>query len=250
MPPTSCSPFADHFTHMPVFQLNKTLLFPPPQLARDDGLLAVGGDLSAKRLLLAYRMGIFPWYAPGEPILWWAPDPRLVLLLDEFHLTRRLARTMRRNIFEISMDQAFGDVIKQCADVRLKNGEGTWIDQDMTRAYCELHNQGYAHSVECWRDGKLAGGLYGVSLGNMFFGESMFSLVSDSSKVALAVLVNRLKAWRFELIDCQIGTDHLRSLGAREIPAENFYNRLNKNASLPAGQEDWRLELTKTACFL
>jgi leucyl/phenylalanyl-tRNA--protein transferase len=224
---------------MPVFQLSDTLLFPPPALAREDGLLAVGGDLSVPRLLLAYQHGIFPWYSPGEPILWWSPDPRLVLFPAEFHLAKRLARTIRQQIFSITFDTAFAQVIKACGQTRRKEGQGTWLDEEMIRAYCELHDQGYAHSVECWQNGELVGGLYGVALGAVFFGESMFSLVPDSSKVALAGLVERLQDWDFELIDCQVGTGHLQRLGAREISGAEFSTRLAEAVAKPSRLGSW-----------
>jgi leucyl/phenylalanyl-tRNA--protein transferase len=224
---------------MPVFQLSDTLLFPPPALAREDGLLAVGGDLSVPRLLLAYQHGIFPWYSPGEPILWWSPDPRLVLFPAEFHLAKRLARTIRQQIFSITFDTAFAQVIKACGQTRRKEGQGTWLDEEMIRAYCELHDQGHAHSVECWQNGELVGGLYGVALGAVFFGESMFSLVPDSSKVALAGLVERLQGWDFELIDCQVGTGHLQRLGAREISGAEFSTRLAEAVAKPSRLGPW-----------
>lgn len=211
---------------MPVFQLNDTLLFPPPELARKDGLLAVGGDLSVARLLLGYRHGIFPWYGPGDPILWWSPDPRLVLFPADFHCSRSLTRLLRRNIFQVTCDQAFAAVIANCARLREESGEGTWLDSAMQEAYCQLHALGHAHSVECWQEGKLVGGLYGVALGAVFFGESMFSLTSNSSKVALAFLIQRLMEWEFDLIDCQIGTGHLQRLGACEISGAEFSARL------------------------
>lgn len=224
---------------MPVFQLSDSLLFPPPALAREDGLLAVGGDLSVPRLLLAYQHGIFPWYSPGEPILWWSPDPRLVLFPEEFHLAKRLARTIRQQVFSITFDTAFAQVIRACGQTRRKEGQGTWLDEDMIGAYCALHDQGYAHSVECWQGEELVGGLYGVALGAVFFGESMFSLVSDSSKVALAGLVERLKGWDFELIDCQVGTGHLQRLGAREIPGAEFSSRLAEAVAKPNRLGPW-----------
>lgn len=211
---------------MPVFQLNNSLLFPPPELAREDGLLAVGGDLSVPRLLLAYRHGIFPWYGPGDPILWWAPDPRLVLFPADFHCSRSLARLLRRNVFQVTFDLAFAAVVDNCARIREDSGEGTWLGPDMQEAYCRLHALGHAHSVECWQEGKLVGGLYGVAMGAAFFGESMFSLAPNSSKAALAALVDHLVEWEFDLIDCQVGTGHLQSLGACEIPGAEFSARL------------------------
>lgn len=224
---------------MPVFQLSDSLLFPPPALAREDGLLAMGGDLSVPRLLLAYQHGIFPWYSPGEPILWWSPNPRLVLFPAEFHLAKRLARTIRQQVFSLTFDTAFAQVIRACGQTRRKEGQGTWLDEDMIRAYCALHDQGYAHSVECWQNGELVGGLYGVALGAAFFGESMFSLVPDSSKVALAGLVERLKGWDFELIDCQVGTGHLQRLGAREISGAEFSTRLAQAVARPSRLGSW-----------
>jgi leucyl/phenylalanyl-tRNA--protein transferase len=205
---------------MPVFALNDSLSFPPPQLARSDGLLAVGGDLRPERLLLAYRLGIFPWYSPGEPLLWWAPDPRLVLFPDELKISRRLARTLRQGRFSVSADRDFAQVIHLCGETR--SATGTWLDPPLIAAFCRLHALGYAHSVECYRDGELVGGLYGLALGRIFFGESMFSLVRDSSKVALAGLVTYLQGRGYSAIDCQVRSEHLLSLGAREISGEQF----------------------------
>lgn len=225
---------------MPVFQLDQTLLFPPPELARADGLLAVGGDLSVPRLLLAYRNGIFPWYSPGEPILWWAPDPRCVLFLEEFHLSSRTGRLLRQERFTVTFDTAFAAVLGSCAAPRLKRPAGTWIDEAMAAAYGELHHLGYAHSVECWQAGELVGGLYGVALGGIFFGESMFSRVANASKIALARLVERLTAWEFDLVDCQVASDHLVRLGARAIPGAEFHGRLAAALSRPGRPGSWR----------
>ena len=168
---------------MPIFALSEEVVFPPPRLATREGLLAIGGDLSAERLLRAYRQGIFPWYSDDEPILWWSPDPRLVLYPREFHLSRSLERTIRRGDFSVTMDRAFERVIRECGRVRRETGEGTWIVAEMVEAYCGLHRAGFAHSVEVWQADDLAGGLYGVSLGRCFFGESMFTRVSNASKV-------------------------------------------------------------------
>lgn len=212
---------------MPIYQLDSDLvLFPPPQMARYDGLLAVGGDLSAERLLLAYRMGIFPWYSPDEPILWWAPDPRLVLFPEEFHCSRRLARILRQGRFSFSINRDFAGVIRACAEIHRPGQEGSWLGEEMIEAYCRLHLQGYAHSVECWRNGVLVGGIYGVALGKVFFGESMFSREANASKAALAHLVAALKHSGGSMIDCQVSSDHLFRLGARLIPARIFYQRL------------------------
>lgn len=213
---------------MPVFVLSEELVFPPPCLATPEGLLAAGGDLSPERLLLAYRMGIFPWYAEDEPILWWSPDPRLVLYPQEFHLSRSLQKVIRRGDFTVTTDRAFEAVIRACAGVRTAGGEGTWIVPDMIDAYCGLHRRGLAHSVEAWQGQRLAGGLYGVSLGSAFFGESMFTRVKNASKVALATLAAWLQANGFDLIDCQVTTGHLQRLGAREIPRENYLQELSR----------------------
>ena len=214
---------------MTVFLLDKDLVFPPPHLADDSGLLAVGGDLSEERLLLAYRMGIFPWYSEGEPLLWWSPDPRLILLPEEFHVSRRLSRVIRQGVFRVTMDEAFEQVMRACAESPRPAQDGTWITGEMIDAYCRLHASGYAHSVECWRGDKLAGGLYGINLGNSFFGESMFSRVSDASKVALAALVEHVKSWPFALIDCQIATPHLSRMGASEVSREKFMRLLERS---------------------
>jgi leucyl/phenylalanyl-tRNA--protein transferase len=226
---------------MPVFQLSEKLLFPPPQLAREDGLLAVGGDLSEERLLLAYRQGIFPWYSPGDPILWWAPSPRLILVPEEFHLSRRLAREIRKGVFSVSMDTVFEQVIAACAAIRLEQGEPTWLTPEMIKAYCRLYTSGFAHSVECWQNGDLVGGLYGVSLGKVFFGESMFSRVSNSSKVAFAALARQLSVWEFDMIDCQMKTGHLVRLGAKEIPGVEFYRRLARSVAQETRRGKWQL---------
>lgn len=212
---------------MPVFALNDSLAFPPPRLARSDGLLAVGGDLSPERLLLAYRLGIFPWYGPGEPLLWWAPDPRLVLFPAELKISRRLARTIRQKRFRVAFDQDFAGVIQLCGQTR--SATGTWLDQPLIEAFCRLHALGYAHSVACYLDDELVGGLYGLALDRIFFGESMFSLVRDASKVALAGLVAILSARNFAAIDCQVRTGHLLSLGAREISGADFRQLLQEN---------------------
>jgi len=211
---------------MPLFALSEEIAFPPPHLATEEGLLAVGGDLGAERLLLAYRMGIFPWYSEGEPILWWSPDPRLVLLPGRFHVSRSLAKALRRGSFEVTADRAFRDVIRACATTPRRDQEGTWITEEMIRAYCELHDLGYAHSVECWTDGELSGGVYGISLGRCVFAESMFTRVTDASKAALATLARQLLAWDFEMIDCQVTTQHLLSLGAETIPRPEFLRLL------------------------
>jgi leucyl/phenylalanyl-tRNA--protein transferase len=211
---------------MPVFRLAADLAFPPPELANEYGLLAVGGDLAADRLLLAYAQGIFPWYNPGEPILWWSPDPRLVLYPRNIHVSRRLARTMRQLPFQITFDTAFEQVIAACASGHTRRHGGTWIGKEMIAAYCDLHRAGFAHSIEAWQNGHLAGGLYGVSLGRCFFGESMFTRTSNASKVALVTLAQLLEQWDFALIDCQVSSTHLERMGAREIPRQRFLREL------------------------
>ena len=213
---------------MPVFTLSKNLSFPPPHLAIKEGLLAVGGDLSVERLLLAYRSGIFPWYSPGEPILWWSPDPRLVLYPDELRTSKSLRKVIKRKSFRITFNQDFDAVIQACAEAKRTYGEGTWITDEMKTAYCTLHRKGYAHSVEAWQGERLVGGLYGISIGRVFFGESMFSRVSNSSKVAFVTLVENLERLKFKLIDCQVRTDHLVRFGAREIPRKLFLEQVEK----------------------
>ena len=211
---------------MPIFALTERLQFPPPHLATKEGLLALGGDLSLQRLLLAYREGIFPWFSDGEPILWWSPDPRLVLYPNKLRLSTSLKKRIRQHRFELSADRAFESVITECSRVPRKNQDGTWIVASMVEAYKHLHHNGFAHSIEAWQEDKLVGGLYGVSLGRCFFGESMFSLVSDASKIALAGLVQFLAAENFKLIDCQVPTPHLINLGATKVPRKQFLSEL------------------------
>jgi leucyl/phenylalanyl-tRNA--protein transferase len=203
--------------------------FPPAERAlhSPNGLLAAGGDLTAPRLLEAYRHGIFPWFSPGEPILWWSPDPRMVLMPDEFRISRSFAKVLRNSTCEVRCDTAFEEVMRGCAAPR--DGHcGTWISEEMIAAYCALHGLGYAHSVETWMDGRLVGGLYGIAIGRMFYGESMFSHASNASKIALAHLARQLERWEFGMIDCQMNTGHLASLGAREIPRGEFLARLRE----------------------
>lgn len=224
---------------MPVYRLIDEIVFPPPEKAGPDGLLAVGGDLRPERLLLAYRMGIFPWYSKGQPILWWSPDPRLILEPEEFHLSRRMRQKLKKGVFKVTFDQAFEGVIRACATVPRRGQEGTWITPEMERAYVGLHRLGFAHSAESWLEGKLVGGIYGVSLGRCFFGESMFSRVSDGSKAALAALVERLKGWEFHMIDAQMTTRHMISLGAKEISRRAFLGRLHKALKFPTRRGKW-----------
>lgn len=202
--------------------------FPDPSFALEEpnGLLAVGGDLSPARLLNAYRQGIFPWYSNGQPILWWSPDPRAVLFPDSFKISRSLRKTLRKRLFRITLDTAFDAVIDACSEPRGKN-DGTWITGEMRQAYIQLHRIGFAHSVECWEGDELIGGLYGISMGKVFFGESMFSRRTDASKIGFAHLIEQLKDWEFGLIDCQVHSGHLASLGAEDITRDEFLGLLD-----------------------
>ena len=211
---------------MPVYQLDDSLWFPDPNYAWNDGVLAIGGDLSVNRLILAYRMGIFPWFNEHEPILWWSPNPRYVIFPDKLKVSKSMRKIMRDKIFEVTYDTEFKAVITACRDTRRNGQFGTWITDDMLEAYCALHEAGFAHSVEVWQEGELVGGLYGVALGKFFFGESMFAKVSNASKTGFIQLVRQLKARDFELIDCQQGTAHLISLGAEPISRKDFIQRL------------------------
>lgn len=207
-------------------------------MRRPNGLLAAGGGLAPERLIDAYARGVFPWFSEGDPVLWWSPDPRMVLFLDELHVSRSLDRRIRRGGFEVRADTAFGDVITACSAPR-EDQAGTWISPLMIRAYQRLHDLGYAHSAETWIDGALAGGLYGVAIGHMFFGESMFTRVSDASKLALVTLVRSLRRWGFELLDCQMRTAHLASLGAREVPRREFLAKVGRLVREPAIPSPW-----------
>ena len=227
---------------MPIFRLVDEPIFPPPDYADPSGLLAVGGDLSKERLLEAYRLGIFPWYSDDQPILWWSPDPRLVLDLKDFGISRSLRKTLKKGVFQVTFDHAFEQVIQACAVVPRAAQNGTWITEEMQEAYINLHGLGYAHSVESWFGGKLAGGLYGVSLGKAFFGESMFHLKTDASKVALATLVEKLKSWDFHFIDSQMTTEHMIRLGAKELPRRIFLKRLQLALRQPTKRGRWRIE--------
>jgi leucyl/phenylalanyl-tRNA--protein transferase len=227
---------------MPIYRLVEELVFPPPEYADPSGLLAVGGDLSSERLLEAYRVGIFPWYSDDQPILWWSPDPRFILNLDEFRVSHSLRKTLNKKIFKVSFDRAFEEVIGASAAVARRGQKGTWITEEMQEAYIRLHGLGYAHSVETWFEKQLVGGLYGVSLGRAFFGESMFHFKTDASKVALATLVQRLKAWEFHFIDAQMTTEHLARLGARETPRRVFLKRLQAALRFPTKRGKWRIQ--------
>lgn len=212
---------------MPLFALDDKLVFPPVELAEPDGLLAMGGDLSPERLLLAYRNGIFPWYE-GETILWWCPHPRFVLFPGELKVNKSIKPLLNRNEFEFTTNKAFARVIHHCKKTKRPGQEGTWITDEVEKAYTELHHAGYAHSAEVWKDGELAGGLYGIKLGKVFFGESMFSKHTNSSRFAFIKYIEQLKEEGIELIDCQVYTEYLESLGARMIPRPEFTELLKK----------------------
>lgn len=217
--------------------------FPPVDLASPEGLLAVGGDLRAERLLEAYRCGIFPWYNEGQPILWWSPDPRAVLFPAKLKIARSLRKTVRAGKFTVTLDQRFAEVIRACAAPRRKNpGGGTWITPEMLEAYEHLYAQGHAHSIEAWHQDRLVGGLYGVALGGVFFGESMFSHATDASKVAFTYAVRQLHSWGFALIDCQMPSPHLESLGAESIRRRDYLAYLAAGLQLPARLGHWSFD--------
>jgi len=226
---------------MALYRLPREPVFPPPGDAEPDGLLAVGGDLSPERLVAAYAAGIFPWYSDDQPILWWSPDPRLVLRPGWLHLSRSLQRTLRRGTYEVRADTAFAEVVGRCAAARRPGQRGTWIVPDMVEAYRELHRLGLAHSFEAWADGRLVGGLYGVSLGGAFFGESMFADRPDASKVAFASAVAWLADQGIELVDCQVRTEHLARFGAREVPRAAFLAELAAALGRPTLRGPWAL---------
>jgi leucyl/phenylalanyl-tRNA---protein transferase len=220
--------------------------FPPVENTRDDGLLAAGGDLSSQRLLDAYQQGIFPWFNQHDPILWWSPDPRMVLFTDQVKISRSLKKTLRDTTITVTADTAFNEVITACAAPRDNHASdlenSTWIHPDMINAYIELHQQGFAHSIECWHEGQLVGGLYGIAIGQMFFGESMFSIMRDSSKIALVTLCQQLKQWGYPMIDCQINSNHLASMGAKEINRNDFIGYLNKYCLVNSPNGPWQLD--------
>ena len=221
-------------------QRGDDLRFPPVEFASPEGLLAVGGDLRVERLLEAYRHGIFPWYNDDQPILWWSPDPRAVIFPHKLHVSRSLKRTIRLGGFTVTLDTRFRDVMHGCAGPRPQYPEGgTWITAQMVKAYVQLHELGYAHSVETWREGRLVGGLYGVALGSIFFGESMFTRVPDASKVALVSLVRQLQAWGFRIFDCQQPSRHIKTLGAEDIPRSEFLDHLADALTQPDRRGSW-----------
>ncbi len=224
---------------MPVYQLTDDLIFPDPALSEPDGLLAVGGDLSVERLLLAYSNGIFPWYSEGYPILWWTTDPRMVLFPDKFKISKSLQNSLNKKMFEVKVDTDFKGVIDACASVPRKHQDETWITEDMIEAYIRLHSEGYCHSVESYYNDQLVGGLYGISLGGAFFGESMFHTMRDASKVALYFLVKKLTAWGFSIIDAQQETEHLKSLGAVKLSRKKYLLLLSEALEKKTRRGNW-----------
>ena len=228
---------------MPIYRLDRRLVFPPVEEA-EDGLLAVGGDLGPERLVLAYSSGIFPWYSRGQPILWHSPDPRLVLRAEDLHVAKSLRKTIRKGAFRFTLDRAFPEVIDACARVKRPGQRDTWITAEMKRAYIELHRLGLAHSAEAWHEERLAGGLYGVSLGGAFFGESMFTRVPDASKAAFVVVVEQLRAWGITLVDSQVHTDHVARFGATEWSRRDYLVALKKALRKKTRQGRWELEGT------
>jgi leucyl/phenylalanyl-tRNA--protein transferase len=220
-------------------RLTHQLSFPNPLHASEDGIVAYGGDLSPSRLMLAYRSGIFPWYSVKDPILWWSPDPRLILELEDFKFHRSLRKKIGQ--FEVRFDTSFSQVIRECATAPRHGQKGSWIVAEMIEAYETLHALGYAHSVEAYQNGALVGGLYGVNVGGVFCGESMFAKVSDASKVALAVLIESLREWGYDFIDCQVPTPHLKSLGAKEVSREYFLARLAMGQNINESTKEWRV---------
>lgn len=216
-----------------MYYLTQELFFPPVHEANPDGILALGGDLTSERLVLAYKSGIFPWFNPGEPIIWWSPNPRMVLFLDELTVSKSMRNIFNRNLFTVTFNQNFRDVISNCQQVKRDGQDGTWITNDMIESYCKLHEQGFAKSIEVWQNDQLVGGLYGIDLDHVFCGESMFSLVSNASKVAFITLANQLKKENYRLLDCQVYNEHLESLGCREIEREVFMAVLRSNELPP-----------------
>jgi len=227
---------------MPVFRIPEQHLFPNPELANPQGLLGVGGDLDPERILLAYRHGIFPWYSQGQPILWWSPDPRMVLWVDALHVPRSLGKIIRRGDYRTTMDTAFAEVMTACARVPRPGQEGTWITPELAVGFDALYRAGHAHSVEAWKDGELVGGLYGLAVGQVFCGESMFTRAPNASKVAFVALVQQIQRWGFPLVDCQVYTPHLARFGAREVPRKRFLSDLSVLGGRPGHVGRWVLD--------
>lgn len=228
---------------MPVYLLHQRPIFPPPEGASSEGIVAVGGDASPERLIAAYSRGIFPWPHDGLPLLWFSPDPRFVLEINEVKVGRSLRKSVRRSSFEVRADTAFRQVMEGCARVPRPDQESTWITDELLDGYCALHEQGLAHSIEAWHDGALVGGLYGVSLGKMFCGESMFATATDASKIAAVTLFGNLKRWGFSFVDCQVYTDHLARFGAVERTRTRFLDALRQTLKEPTRRGPWHLEL-------
>lgn len=226
---------------MTVYLLPEEPVFPPPSEAESDGLIAIGGDLTAERLLSAYASGIFPWFREEEDIFWFSPDPRMVLFPAELRISDSLYRVIRSKKFKVTADEDFGGVIRACADAQRPGQDGSWIDDEFIRGYSELHRLGFAHSFEAWQDGELVGGLYGVSLGRAFFGESMFHRVRDASKVAFCHMVEKIKTWQYEIVDCQVETELLKRLGARPVAREDYLSCLEQAVQHPTARGKWTL---------
>lgn len=224
---------------MSYYFLGKALYFPPVEQANREGIVAVGGDLSSERLLLAYRSGIFPWFSPGDPIMWWSPNPRFVLYPEKIKVSKSMKQLFKKQAFQVSLDTEFKAVIKNCSSIKRKGQRGTWITKEMQEAYCKLYDLGYAHSVEVWHEGNLVGGLYGVALGKCFFGESMFSKMSNASKYGFITLTKILQEKQFKMIDCQVYTEHLESLGAEFVERQIFMKELANALELPTSQGAW-----------
>jgi leucyl/phenylalanyl-tRNA--protein transferase len=231
---------------MPVYRLDEKLVFPPVHLA-EDGLLAIGGDLSPERLILGYTSAIFPWYAENLPILWHSPDPRMVMTTRDLIVQKSLKKAIKRRPYELKMDTAFIDVLKGCASVPRPGQQGTWLIPEMVDAYGKLHEKGFAHSIEAWRGDELVGGLYGVSLGAAFFGESMFARADDASKIAFTACVRQLDEWGIGLIDCQVHTEHLERFGAYEVPRTEYIEMLHVALDEPTKRGKWKFELDQAA---
>lgn len=229
---------------MPIYMLTDELRFPPPEGASPEGIVAIGGDFRPERLLLGYAQGIFAWPSEGLPLLWFSPDPRFALVPQHAHLPRKLRKLMRKEPYEIRFDTAFDQVIRRCAETPRVGQRGTWITEELMEGYEALARVGYAHSIEAWHDGKLVGGLYGVALGKVFFGESMFALAPDASKCAFATLLGQLVAWDFKLVDCQVHTEHLERFGAEEWPRALFLKQLRQASSLDSKPGPWQLEIS------
>ncbi|ANQ48415.1 leucyl/phenylalanyl-tRNA--protein transferase [Flammeovirga sp. MY04] len=225
---------------MPIFQLeDDNILFPPARLTDESGILAVGGDLSSERIIEAYASGVFPWFNPEDPLLWWSPDPRCVLFPENIKVSKSMRQLLRRETYTVTFDQDFAGVIDACQKIYRPDQGGTWITDEMKEAYINLHNIGFMHSVEVWDDGELVGGLYGGSMNKAFFGESMFSFKSNASKFGFIMLCKNLEEQNFEIIDCQMHTDHLESMGAEEIPRESFLMYIDRNQERKFEKQDW-----------